>query len=324
MHKSVVLDDQQIDTDSVTGYPGNTTKEQDMKVEELQKELLKEGFSERIDFPSMLRFLRARKFDVHQAKTMFIECERWRKDFGVDDIVKTFCYHEKLDVFKFYPQYYHKEDREGRPIYIEHLGKINLHEMYKITTEERMLQNLVYEYEKFIDYRLPACSRKYGKLIETSCTIMDLKGVGISSISSVYGYVKRASAIGQARYPERMGKFYMINAPWGFSSAFRVIKLLLDPATVSKIYILGTNYKSTLLEQIPEENLPKTLGGTCECDGGCEFSDAGAWNDPQFIGLQNENIIQEINNNNVSKLIQGKTMQMEQNRFSVSSNDPSC
>ncbi|KAG4305999.1 hypothetical protein PORY_000909 [Pneumocystis oryctolagi] len=310
MHNSIPLNDQQMNTDSISGYPGNTTKEQDAKVEELQKELREEGFFKRTDSPSMLRFLRARKFDVTQAKTMFIECEKWRKEFGVDDIMKTFCYHEKLDVFKYYPQYYHKEDKvsivEGRPVYIEHLGKINLHEMYKITTEERMLQNLVCEYEKFIEYRLPACSRKYGKLIETSCTIMDLKGVGISSISSVYGYVKRASAIGQARYPERMGKFYMINAPWGFSSAFRVIKLLLDPATVNKIYILGADYKSTLLEQIPQENLPKILGGTCECDGGCEFSDAGAWNDPQLIESLNEDNIQKSSNDN--EIVQKEVM----------------
>ncbi|KAG4303497.1 hypothetical protein PCK1_000015 [Pneumocystis canis] len=262
MHRLASSDHSQIDTDLTTGYPGNTTREQDIKVEELQKELQGEGFFERLDVPSMLRFLRARKFDVAQAKAMFIECEKWRKDFGVDDIVKNFHYHEKMGVFKYYPQYYHKEDKVHIlifiPVYIEQLGKINLHEMYKITTEERMLQNLVYEYEKFINYRL---------------FVLNLV----------------------------LGKFYMINAPWGFSSAFRVIKLLLDPATVSKIYILGTDYKSVLLEQIPEKNLPKILGGSCECDGGCEFSDAGAWNDSRWIELQNENNIQA--NNDVNEIV---------------------
>jgi len=75
--------------------------------------------------------------------------------------------------------------------------------MYKITTAERMLQNLVVEYEKVADPRLPGCSRKAGTLLETCCTIMDLKGVGISKVSSVYGYVKQASAISQNYYPER-------------------------------------------------------------------------------------------------------------------------
>lgn len=154
--------------------------------------------------------------------------------------------------------------------------------MYKITTAERMLQNLVTEYEKLADPRLPACSRKAGKLLETCCTIMDLKGVGITSIPSVYGYVRQASAISQNYYPERLGKLYLINAPWGFSGAFNAVKGFLDPVTVEKIHILGSNYKKELLAQVPAENLPEDIGGTCKCPGGCELSDQGPWQDPEW------------------------------------------
>lgn len=172
--------------------------------------------------------------------------------------------------------------QDGRPLYIEQLGKIDLKAMYKITTEERMLQNLVVEYEKVADPRLPACSRKSGHLLETCCTIMDLKGVGLTNVSSVYGYVQKASAISQNYYPERLGKLYMINAPWGFSGVFSVIKKFLDPVTVSKIHVLGSGYKSELLAQIPKENLPKEFGGECQCEGGCPLSDEGPWQDPQW------------------------------------------
>jgi len=44
--------------------------------------------------------------------------------------------------------------KDGRPVYIEQLGKIDINAMYKITTQERLLQNLVNEYEKFADPRL--------------------------------------------------------------------------------------------------------------------------------------------------------------------------
>jgi hypothetical protein len=154
--------------------------------------------------------------------------------------------------------------------------------MYKITTGERMLQNLVCEYEKLADPRLPACSRKTGKLLETCCTIMDLKGVGITNVPSVYGYVRQASAISQNYYPERLGKLYLINAPWGFSSVFSVVKGFLDPVTVDKIKVLGSGYQSELLAQVPAENLPKEFGGQCECDGSCALSDAGPWQDPEW------------------------------------------
>lgn len=265
-----------------SGHPGHTTPEQDAMVYQLRTQLEQLGYTERLDTLTMLRFLRARKFNVEAAKNMFIECEKWRKEFGTDEICRTFEYHEKAEVFKFYPQYYHKTDKDGRPVYIEKLGKIDLTAMYKITTAERMLQNLVMEYEKLADPRLPACSRKSGKLLETCCTIMDLKGVGITSISSVYSYVRQASAISQNYYPERLGRLYLINAPWGFSSAFSVVKSFLDPVTVEKIHILGSGYQKELLEQVPAENLPVEFGGSCECEGGCELSDAGPWQDPEW------------------------------------------
>ena len=88
-------------------------------------------------------------------------------------------------------------------MYIEQLGKIDLNAILAVTTQERMLQNLVLEYERLADPRLPACSRKAGHLLETCCTIMDLKGVGITSLSSVYTFVKEVSAISQNYYPER-------------------------------------------------------------------------------------------------------------------------
>lgn len=162
------------------------------------------------------------------------------------------------------------------------MGKVDLNALMKITTEDRMLANLVCEYEKMADPRLPACSRKSGHLLETSCTIMDLKGVGISKASSVYGYVQKASAISQNYYPERMGKLYIINAPWGFSGVFSFVKKFLDPVTVSKIHVLGSGYEKELLSQVPKENLPREFGGSCHCPGGCLFSDAGPWQDPQW------------------------------------------
>jgi hypothetical protein len=131
------------------------------------------------------------------------------------------------------------------------------------------------EYEKMADPRLPACSRKAGQLLETCCSIMDLKGVGLWKAKEVYGYLQRASAIMQNYYPERLGKLYVINAPWGFSSVFSVVKRFLDPVTVSKIHVLGATYQKELLDQVPAENLPAEFGGKCECDGGCQLSDAG-------------------------------------------------
>ncbi|KYK57200.1 Sec14 cytosolic factor [Drechmeria coniospora] len=264
------------------GHAGHLTEGQIAQVHQLRMMLEAEGFTDRLDTLTLLRFLRARKFDVALSKQMFVDTEKWRKETKLDELVPTWDYPERPEVAKYYKQFYHKTDKDGRPIYIETLGGIDLTAMYKITTGERMLSNLAVEYERLADPRLPACSRKAGKLLETCCTIMDLKGVTLTKVPQVYSYVRQASVISQNYYPERLGKLYLINAPWGFSTVWSVVKGWLDPVTVAKINILGTGYQGELLKQVPAESLPKAFGGSCECAEGCENSDAGPWREAEW------------------------------------------
>ena len=132
--------------------------------------------------------------------------------------------------------------------------------------------------KKSLTERLPGCSKAVGHPVETYCTILDLGGVSLSNFYRVKDYVSAASSIGQNRYPETMGKFYIINAPWAFSAVWAVIRPWLDEVTVAKIEIVGASYKDALLQQIPKENLPKEFGGECACVGTCSMSDAGPWN----------------------------------------------
>lgn len=41
----------------------------------------------------------------------FIECEKWRQEINLDETVPTWEYPEKVEMFKYYPQYYHKTDK---------------------------------------------------------------------------------------------------------------------------------------------------------------------------------------------------------------------
>ena len=82
---------------------------------------------------------------------------------------------------------------QGRPIYIQHLGQVNIKKIYDITTEERMLKFHVQEYERCIQYIMPACSKVAGRHIEQTFAILDVKGAmavliqtpGICSILAV-------------------------------------------------------------------------------------------------------------------------------------------
>ncbi len=65
---------------------------------------------------------------------------------------------------------------QGRPIYIQHLGAIDLKRIYELTTEERMLKFHVQEYERCLHVIMPACSKAVGRHIEQTFAILDVKG----------------------------------------------------------------------------------------------------------------------------------------------------
>ncbi|KAJ7745428.1 CRAL-TRIO domain-containing protein [Mycena maculata] len=264
------------------GRLGNLTPVQEAALARISAELRAEGIwvESRHDDASLLRFLRARKFDVPKTKEMLLASEKWRKAFGVDELVRTFEFPELKEVDKYYPQYYHKMDKSGRPVYIERIGNLNIKALYACTSQERLIQRLVVEYESFLTMRLAACSAATGHPVETSLTILDLGGVSLSNFIRVKDYVFAATTIGQNYYPECMGKFYIINAPWAFTAVWAAIKPWLDEVTVSKVQIVGGpgTYRPLLLAQIDKESLPREFGGACACAGGCSLSDAGPWN----------------------------------------------
>lgn len=157
-----------------------------------------------------------------------------------------------------------------------------MQKLYSVTTQDRLLRRLVLEYEKFLTDRLPGSSALVGYPVETSCTILDLNNVSLRYFYQVKDYVLAAAKIGQDYYPESMGKFYIINAPYLFAGIWAVVKPWLDEVTVSKIQIMSTGHKDVLLKQIPAENLPAEFGGLCTCEGlgGCSMSNAGPWIKP--------------------------------------------
>jgi hypothetical protein len=65
---------------------------------------------------------------------------------------------------------------QGRPIYIQLLGKIDIATLKQITTEERMIKFHIQEYERCGKVIMPICSKLQGRQIDQTFGIMDVKG----------------------------------------------------------------------------------------------------------------------------------------------------
>jgi hypothetical protein len=214
---------------------------------------------------------------------MFNDCQEWRRTvegMGIDELyrkIDPFDYPERDKVFKSWPMWFHKTDKKGRPLNVHFFGGMDMPELYKHISPERHWQTVLVNCESLTREILPASSKAAGHTIDQAFVIVDLKGFSLQQFWQVKTLARYSFQISQDYYPETMGQLAIVNAPSTFTIIWGIMKPWLSKETVAKVDILGSNYQDVLLGLVEKENLPASLGGECECEGGCEYSFAGPW-----------------------------------------------
>lgn len=241
------------------------------------------------DYHTLLRFLKARDFNIEKTIQMWEEMLNWRQEYETDTILEDFEFNELEEVLQYYPQGYHGVDKEGRPVYIERLGKAHPSKIMRITNIERYLRYHVQEFERALQEKFPACSIAAKKRICSTTTILDVDGLSMKNFTRTAASLLAAMAkIDNSYYPETLHRMYIVNAGTGFKKMlWPAAQKFLDAKTIRKIHVLDSKSLPRLLEVIDSSQLPDFLGGSCTCsgEGGCLRSNKGPWNDPDIMKL---------------------------------------
>jgi len=235
----------------------------------------------------LLRFLRARNFDIEQADEMYQNMLQWRKEMRMDNVLTEDFSTEWPIINRAFPHGYHKVDKYGRPLYIERVGQIKAKELFDNMSDETLLRTHVCQYEELFKVKFPACQRARNRMVETSFTVLDLRGAGYSIMldTKLQQFIKLFTSCDGNNYPETMGTLVVANAPTIFSMIWPMIRGWLNARTVSKIHITSSNGMEIYKDYFVEEDIPDFLGGKDKAYsvklGGTLNHEPGPWHDEQ-------------------------------------------
>lgn len=199
----------------------------------------------------MLKFLRARNWDVDRGIAMLARCIKWRIE---SDIVGVITKGDQ-GLSEEDPAYL-KQGESGK-VYAasmtdQHMPIIFI-EVRKHLTKDQSGETM----RNFIIM----CTECFRSLIsypnDKIVIVFDLAGFGLKNMD--WGALISIIQVLQNYYPETLFKLYIHNAPWIFQGLWKIISGMLDPAVRSKVGFTG---KVKDFDLIPIERVPERMGGT--------------------------------------------------------------
>ncbi|KAL7750436.1 hypothetical protein RI367_004210 [Sorochytrium milnesiophthora] len=192
----------------------------------------------------LLRFLRARKFDIAKSLQMAIAALHWRVQSNVQRVIEQGEAVVEARQMNGKALFY-KQDKHGRPVIYMNVALHN-----KSGQDEEMLKiHTIYMMETA---RL-LLKEPVGNVI----IVFNMANFGLQNMDN--NMVKFLVTCLQDYYPESLGACLIVCAPWVFSGIWRMIKPWLDPVVQRKVQFLK-DYDD-LQQFIDRASIPKAYNG---------------------------------------------------------------
>ncbi|XP_077016680.1 SEC14-like protein 4 isoform X5 [Tamandua tetradactyla] len=207
----------------------------------------------------LLRWLRAREFDMQKSEDMFRKHLEFRKQQDLDNILKW----QPSEVIQLYDSgglcgY----DYEGCPVWFDIIGTLDPKGLLLSASKQELIRKRV----RACELLLQECelqSEKLGRKIETVLIVFDMEGLSLKHLwKPAVEVYQQFFAILEANYPETLKSLIVVRAPKLFPVAFNLVKSFMSEETRRKFVILGGNWKQELSKFISPDQLPVEFGGT--------------------------------------------------------------
>lgn len=127
-----------LDADYIAKYLGHLSPLQESRLVQFRQRLEDRKLEKIPDYPTLLRFLRARDFSIDKATAMLVDSIKWREDHHIDHLLDE--YRMPAVLSKHFPGGWHDYDKDGRPVYILRLGHMDVKGLLKSIGEEGLLK----------------------------------------------------------------------------------------------------------------------------------------------------------------------------------------
>ncbi|XP_006640494.2 SEC14-like lipid binding 8 [Lepisosteus oculatus] len=207
----------------------------------------------------LLRWLRARNFNVQKAEAMLRKHVEFRKHMKADTITTDWQPPEVIE--RYLSGGMCGYDSEGSPIWYDVIGPVDPKGLLLSASKQDFLKSKVRDCE-LLQKECQLQTEKMGKNVESITMIYDCEGLGLKHLwkpaIEAYGEVL---TMFEDNYPEGLKRLFVIKAPKLFPVAYNLIKHFLSEDTRRKIVVLGANWQEVLRKHIDPDQLPACYGG---------------------------------------------------------------
>ncbi|KAG0421186.1 hypothetical protein HPB47_002909, partial [Ixodes persulcatus] len=256
-----------------SGYPGHLNEKQQLALDELKDRLVDVRSEEHTD-SFLLRWLRARDFDVAKAENLLREDIKWRAEKDIRSFTKT--YKSSEVVRRYFPGGLFRHDRGGRPVWILPFGNGDFRGMLQCVPPQQFADEVVYTLERIQEEKRKQVE-KMGTIEDSMTIVFDFDNFSLRQVYSlqVINLVRSMMTIYESHYPETLHRALIINAPGFFPIFWKLIRPFLTQRTVNKVLIHARDdWQPVILEYIDPSQLPLHWGGQIRgADGDPKCSD---------------------------------------------------